>query len=180
MSAQRRPPRSQRVRGQDLPEEPTTRRILGTVAVVGYPNVGKSTLINRLTQTRETVVHAQPGVTRDRKELLVEWSGEAFRVVDTGGVDAGDPSEMQRQVAEQARAAISEADVVAFVIDARAGIGAGDEELADLLRRSRKPVLVGANNPDAPRHDVAALELHALGLGDPIPVSGLHGTGTGD
>jgi GTP-binding protein len=180
VSAQRRPPRSRRVRGQEAPEEPTTRTLLGAVAVVGYPNVGKSTLINRLTQTRETVVHAAPGVTRDRKELLVEWGGETFRIVDTGGVDAGDPSEMQRQIAEQARAAIGEADVIAFVIDARAGIGAGDEELADLLRRSRKPVIVVANKLDDARHDVNALELHALGLGEPLPVSGLHGTGTGD
>jgi GTP-binding protein len=168
------------VRGQDAPEEPTTRTLLGTVAVVGRPNVGKSTLINRLTQTRETVVHEHPGVTRDRKELAVEWGRDAFAVVDTGGVDAGDESVWQEQIADQARAAIAEADLVAFVVDATTGIGPGDEELADILRRSQKPVIMVANKLDNPRRDPEALEFLRFGLGDPLPISALHGTGTGD
>jgi GTPase len=179
MSA-RRPPRARAGRGLDAPEEPTTRTLLGTVAVVGFPNVGKSTLINRLTQTREAVVDAAPGVTRDRKELVVEWGGHAFAVIDTGGVDAGDESAMQSEVADQARAAIAEADLVAFVVDATAGIGPGDEELADILRRASVPVVVVANKLDNPRRDPEALEFLRLGLGDPVPVSALHGTGTGD
>ena len=170
-------PRSLSVRGQD---EPSIRTILGSVAIVGYPNVGKSTLINRLTATREAVVHAQPGVTRDRKELTVEWLGEHFAVIDTGGIDAGDPSPMQKQIAKQAEAAIAEADLVLFIVDASRGISAGDEELAQLLRLSRTPVIVIANKLDDPRKDLLALEFHALGLGDPTPISALHGVGTGD
>src|SRR5207344_1221548 len=95
--------------------------IAGTVAVVGFPNVGKSTLINRLTATRTAVVHETPGVTRDRKELLCEWTGTWFRLIDTGGVDAADAGPYGAPIAEQARAAIAEADLVLFVVDARAG-----------------------------------------------------------
>jgi GTP-binding protein len=154
--------------------------LLGTVAVVGFPNVGKSTLVNRLTGSRQTVVHETPGVTRDRKELTVEWSGQRFRVVDTGGVDVVDPSPLTQQVAEQAQTAIAEADLVLFVVDAQIGITPGDEEIAAILRRSRKPVFLVASKIDDPGNETAALEFHALGLGDPIPVSGLHGHGTGD
>ena len=95
--------------------------IAGTVAIVGFPNVGKSTLINRLTATRTAVVHETPGVTRDRKELVCEWRGRRFLLVDTGGVDLADRSPITRQVAEQARAAIEEADLVLFVVDAQTG-----------------------------------------------------------
>ena len=170
-------PRAGSVRGQD---EPAIRTVLGTVAIVGYPNVGKSTLVNRLTATREAVVHAQPGVTRDRKELTVEWLGEHFAVLDTGGIDAGDTSPMQRQIALQAEAAIAEADLVLFLVDATGGVTAGDDELAGILRRARTPVIVIANKLDDPRKDPMALEFHALGLGDPLPISALHGVGTGD
>jgi len=172
----RTPPRAERIRG----EEEGLRTLVGTIAVVGFPNVGKSTLVNRLTATRETVVHAQPGVTRDRKELIVEWGGAAFAIMDTGGVDAGDIGSMQREIAEQARAAIAEADLVLFLVDARAGIGPGDEELADILRRSRKPIILIGNKLDDPKRDAEALEFHKLGLGDPLPLSALHGVGTGD
>jgi GTPase len=154
--------------------------LLGTVAVVGFPNVGKSTLVNRLTGSRQTVVHETPGVTRDRKELTVEWAGRRFRLVDTGGVDVVDPSPLTQQVAEQAQTAIAEADLVLFVVDAQIGITPGDEEIAAILRRSRKPVFLVANKIDDPGNETGALEFHALGLGDPIPVSGLHGHGTGD
>jgi len=180
MSDPRLPPRSRAVRGLDAPDEPTTRRVLGTVAVVGFPNVGKSTLINRLTGTRETVVHEQPGVTRDRKELVVEWNGELFSVIDTGGIDAGTETGMQRHIAAQAKVALAEADLVAFVVDATAGLGPGDEEIADLLRHAQKPVIVIANKLDNPRRHDEALELHSLGLGEPVPISALHGIGTGD
>jgi len=150
------------------------------VAVVGYPNAGKSTLVNRLSGSRTAVVDETPGVTRDRNEVPCEWNGREFALVDTGGVDAADPSHMQAQVADQARQAVEEADVVLLVIDARAGLVAGDEEIADILRRSRRPVLVVANKVDDAAHEAGALELHQLGLGDPFPVSALHGRGTGD
>jgi GTPase len=154
--------------------------MLGTVAIVGFPNAGKSTLVNRLTSTRTAVVHETPGVTRDRKELVCEWNGHRFLLIDTGGVDIADQSPLTRSVAEQAQAAIAEADLVLFVTDARAGVMPGDEELAAILRRSRKPVLVIANKIDDPAQDSLAFEFHRLGLGDPVPLSALHGHGTGD
>ncbi len=154
--------------------------IIGTVAIVGYPNVGKSTLVNRLTQSRQAVVHETQGTTRDRKELLCEWSGKHFLLIDTGGVDLSDETPITRAIAEQARQAIHEADLVLFVTDARAGITPGDEELAQILRNSRKPVILIANKIDDPSQDVLALEFHRFGLGDPVPLSGLHGHGTGD
>ena len=154
--------------------------LAGTVAIVGFPNVGKSTLVNRLTDTRAAVVHATPGVTRDRKELVCEWNGRRFLLIDTGGVDIADSSALTRSVADQARAAIAEADLVLLVADAQAGVMPGDEELAAILRRSRKPVLVLANKIDDPAKDALALEFHRLGLGDPMPISALHGHGTGD
>jgi GTPase len=153
---------------------------VGVVAVVGFPNAGKSTLVNRLSSSRQAVVDETPGVTRDRNEVLCEWRGRTFVLIDTGGVDAGDDSPLQAQVADQARRAVDEADLVVDVIDARAGLAVGDEELAQILRRSRRPVLLAANKVDDAAHEAGALELHALGLGDPIPVSALHGRGTGD
>ena len=154
--------------------------LAGTVAIVGYPNVGKSTLLNRLTETRAAVVHETPGVTRDRKELVCDWNGVEFRLIDTGGVDLADTGPFGPQVAAQAREAVAEADLVLLVVDAKAGLTPGDEELAEILRRSRRPVLVLANKLDNPRRDAEALEFHRLGLGDPIPLSALHGHGTGD
>jgi len=156
------------------------RGLLGRVAIVGFPNVGKSTLVNRLTGSRAAVVHETPGVTRDRKELVCEWNGREFLLIDTGGVDIADPSPITRSIAEQAQAAIAEADLVLFVVDTRTGITPGDEELAAILRRARKPVFLLANKIDDPSRDTDALEFHALGLGDPIPLSALHGHGTGD
>jgi GTP-binding protein len=163
----------------DLPAPPPP-PLLGTVAVVGFPNVGKSTLVNRLTATRATVVHESAGVTRDRKELVCDWAGKRFVVVDTGGVDVADRAPMTRSVAAQAREAVAEADLVLFVVDARAGVTPGDDEVAQILREAHKPVLVLANKIDDPSREALALELHRLGLGEPIPISGLHGTGTGD
>jgi GTPase len=154
--------------------------LVGTVAIVGFPNVGKSTLVNRLTASRQAVVHETQGTTRDRKELVVEWNGKQFLVIDTGGVDIADPSPITRQIAEQARAAIEEADLVLFLVDARAGITPGDEELAQILRASKKDVLVLANKIDDPSQENLALEFHRFGLGEPFPLSGLHGSNTGD
>jgi GTP-binding protein len=154
--------------------------LVGTVAIVGFPNVGKSTLVNRLTATRAAVVHETPGVTRDRKELVCEWRGRRFLLIDTGGIDIADPDSVTRSIAEQAREAVEEADLVLFVVDAKAGITPGDEEIAEILRVAHKPVLVVANKIDDPRQETHALEFHRLGLGDPIPISSLHGFGTGE
>jgi GTPase len=158
------------------PEPP----LVGTVAIVGFPNVGKSRLVNRLTESRAAVVHETPGVTRDRKELVCEWTGKRFVLIDTGGVDVADPSPIVRSIAAQAREAVEEADLVVFMTDARAGVTPGDEEIAQILRAARKPVLLVANKIDDPAQDDLALEFHRLGLGDPIPLSALHGHGTGD
>src|SRR6478736_6425274 len=170
-SSSARAPRPERNMAQDL---------AGTVAVVGFPNVGKSTLVNRLTGSRAAVVHETPGVTRDRKELICEWAGTEFRLIDTGGVDIVDPSPITRSIADQARSAVAEADLVLFVVDAQIGITPGDEELAAILREARKPVFLLANKIDDPAREEAALEFHRLGLGDPIPLSAMHGHGTGD
>ncbi len=164
----------------DTGEEVPVPELVGTVAIVGFPNVGKSTLVNRLTATRSAVVHETPGVTRDRKELVCEWNGRHFLLIDTGGVDIADRSELTRSIADQARAAIAEADLVLLVVDAKAGVMPGDEELAAILRASRKPVLLLANKIDDPAQDAHALEFHRLGLGDPVPISAVHGHGTGD
>jgi GTPase len=158
----------------------TEHDLIGTVAIVGFPNVGKSTLVNRLTGTRAAVVHETPGVTRDRKELVCEWRARRFLLIDTGGVDIADEAPITRSIAEQAREAVTQSDIVLFVVDAQIGITPGDEEVAQILRESHKPVLVIANKIDDPRQEALALELHRLGLGDPIPISGLHGHGTGD
>jgi GTP-binding protein len=154
--------------------------LAGTAAIIGFPNVGKSTLVNRLTATRTAVVHEEPGVTRDRKDIVCEWSGRRFILIDTGGVDLADRSEITRQIAGQARTAIDEADLVLFVVDAQAGVTPGDEEVAELLRRSGRPVLLIANKLDDPTRTDQIHEFHRLGLGEPLPISGLHGHGTGD
>jgi len=153
---------------------------LPKVAVVGYPNVGKSTLVNRLSGTRETVVHEQPGVTRDRKEVEAEWNGRRFLLVDTGGVDLAERDSLARAVQLQARQALGEADVAVLVVDSRTGMRPGDAELAADLRRSEVPVVVAANKVDDVRQEADAAEFYGLGLGDPIPVSATQGLGTGD
>jgi GTPase len=150
------------------------------VAVVGYPNVGKSSLVNRLTQSREAVVHERPGVTRDRKELACEWNGRRFALIDTGGVDLEDRDELARSIQEQARAALADAQVALLVVDARAGLRPGDEEMAELLRRTSIPVIVAANKVDSVADLPLAAEAHALGFGEPVAVSAAQGLGTGD
>ena len=151
-----------------------------TVAVVGFPNVGKSTLVNRLAGGREAVTHAQPGVTRDRKRVACEWNGVAFELLDTGGIDAADESEMAEDVQRQARLGIEEASVVLLVGDARAGVRAGDADLARTLRGGGVPVLVAVNKIDRPGDEHLAAEFHKLGLGEPLAVSATHGIGSGD
>jgi GTPase len=155
-------------------------RLLGTVAIVGFPNVGKSTLVNRLTGSRAAVVHDTSGTTRDRKELVCEWNGKRFLLIDTGGVDIAGRDAITKSIAEQARLAVAEADLVVFMVDARAGITPGDEELAEILRVAHKPVLLVANKIDDPSRDSLALEFHRLGLGDPFPLSAMHGHNSGD
>jgi GTPase len=150
------------------------------VAIVGYPNVGKSSLINRLTGGREAVVHERPGVTRDRKELDCEWNGRRFKLIDTGGVDFEDEDPLAGSIRDQARAGIAEAQVAVLVVDARAGVRPGDEEMADLLRRAPLPCIVAANKIDGPGELTLAADFHGLGLGDPLAVSAAQGLGTGD
>jgi GTP-binding protein len=150
------------------------------VAVVGYPNVGKSSLVNRLTNSREAVVHERPGITRDRKEIATEWNGRRFTLVDTGGMDNEDPDPISGSIRDQARAALADAQVALFVFDAKAGLRPGDDELADLLRRSRMPVVVAANKIDTVRDVPLAVEAHRLGFGEPMAVSAAQGLGTGD
>jgi GTP-binding protein len=153
---------------------------LPTVAVVGFPNVGKSTLVNRLVGGAEAVTSPEPGVTRDRKRLRTEWNGVAFEFVDTGGIDVGDEAELARDVQTQARLAIAEADAILLVVDGRAGVRAGDTELARTLRGGGTPVVVAVNKADRPNDYGIAAEFHGLGLGDPIAVSATHGLGSGD
>jgi GTPase len=150
------------------------------VAVVGYPNVGKSTLVNRLSGSREAVVHEQSGVTRDRKEVEADWNGVGFTLVDTGGVDADERGDLAEAVRRQARAAVGEADLALLVVDARAGLRPGDAELAAELRGGAVPVIVAANKVDEGTQAGLAAEFYGLGLGDPVPVSATQGLGTGD
>src|SRR5258708_7610993 len=138
------------------------------VAVVGYPNVGKSSLINRLTGTREAVVHERPGVTRDRKELDCEWNGRQFKLIDTGGMDFEDEDPLAGSIRDQARAGIADAQVAVLVVDPRAGVRPRDEEMADLLRRATLPTIVAANKIDGVADVPLAAEFHRLGLGEPV------------
>jgi GTPase len=150
------------------------------VAVLGYPNVGKSTLVNRLSGTREAVVHEQAGVTRDRKEVDADWNGLAFTLVDTGGVDSAGEHELSEEIRRQSLAALADSQLAVLVVDARAGLRPGDAELARELRGGRVPVIVAANKIDDGRQEGLAAEFYGLGLGDPLPVSATQGLGTGD
>ncbi len=150
------------------------------VAIVGYPNVGKSSLINRLSGSREAVVHERPGVTRDRNEIDCEWNGRTFTLIDTGGVDFHDEDPLAGSIREQTRAGLADAQLAVLVVDTRAGVRAGDEELADELRRSPLPAIVAANKCDTAAEIPLAAEFHRLGLGEPLPVSATQGLGSGD
>ena len=152
---------------------------LPVVAIVGRPNVGKSTLVNRFAGGRQAIVEAQPGVTRDRKELVAEWAGRRFRVVDTGGWLAGG-GDLERQVSRQAERAVAAADVIVLVVDVAVGITEEDARVASRLRGARQPVLVVVNKVDDTSRESDVWAFTQLGLGDPRPVSALHGRGSGD
>jgi len=159
------------------------RRVRGglpLVAIIGRPNVGKSSLFNRLVQRREAIVDEQPGVTRDRVYEICEFAGREFELIDTGGISSSREDPLAERIEEQARAAIEEADVIVFVLDVRAGATAEDEHVARLLHRSGKPVIVVANKAESPHDELRAHELMTLGFGEPIAVSAVHGIGTGD
>jgi len=150
------------------------------VAVIGYPNVGKSSLVNRLSESRIAVVHEDAGITRDRHDVACEWNGRRFTLIDTGGMDFFDDDPLAGSIREQAQAAMADADLAIFVVDAQAGARPGDEELADLLRRWKKPVVIAANKVDSVKDVPQATEFYTLGLGDPMAVSATQGLGTGD
>jgi len=152
---------------------------LPVVAVVGRPNVGKSTLVNRFLGRRDAIVEERPGVTRDRKVVEAEWTGRAFTLVDTGGWLTGGDS-LDAKVSAQAEKAMAEADLIVFVVDASVGVTADDEAVAALLRRSRPPVLVVANKVDSEKREPDIWDFVRLGLGDPVAVSALHGRASGD
>jgi GTP-binding protein len=150
------------------------------VAIVGYPNVGKSSLVNRLAGSREAVVHERPGITRDRNEIECEWNGRTFTLIDTGGVDFQDEDPLSGSIREQARAGLADAQVAVLVVDAKAGTRPGDEEMAELLRRAPLPSIVAANKCDGVADLPLAADFHRLGLGEPLAVSAAQGLGTGD
>lgn len=150
------------------------------VAIVGRVNVGKSSLFNRLTQSRIAIVEAEPGVTRDRIYADTEWAGRVFTLVDTGGMEFGSRENIRELTVRQAELAIDDADLVLLVVDAREGLSASDPEVAEVLRRSSKPVLLVANKADNLEIEQQLGEFYQLGLGDPLPVSAEHGLGIGD
>ena len=162
------------------------------VAVAGRPNVGKSTFFNRMIGERVAVVEDLPGTTRDRIYGDADWNGREFTLIDTGGLElgsdipvgqvglTGQPGDIMKHVKAQAELAIEEADVIVFMVDARSGITAADEEVADLLRRTEKPVILAANKADNAARRLDAVEFYSLGLGEPIVISSIQGTGTGD
>ena len=157
----------------------TTSADLPVVAIVGRPNVGKSTLMNRILGKRVAIVEEKPGVTRDRKEVEAEWLGRDFLLVDTGGWMAGGDA-LDKKVSSQSEQAIRDAQVILFVVDATVGVSQEDSEVADLLRRVSAPVILVANKVDDHQHEALIWELLGLGVGDPHPISALHGRNTGD
>ena len=151
------------------------------VAIVGRPNVGKSMLFNRLVGQRLSIVEDTPGVTRDRLYAEAEWCGRKFNMVDTGGIEPATDSEILLFMREQAQIAINAANVIIFVTDIRTGVTAADKDVANMLLRSKKPVVLAVNKADSTgATDPAVYEFYSLGLGDPLPVSAIHGHGTGD
>lgn len=153
---------------------------LPIVAVVGRPNVGKSTFVNRIAEADEAIVHEMRGVTRDRSYHKADWNGIEFKLIDTGGIEMGTEDQFQGSIRSQAFEATSEADVIVFIVDGKTGINADDEEVARILRKTSKPVLLAVNKLDTPNKLDELWEFYQLGLGDPFPISATHGHGTGD
>ena len=153
---------------------------LPIVAVVGRPNVGKSTFVNRIAQADEAIVHAMRGVTRDRSYHEADWNGVDFKLIDTGGIEMGDDDAFQGSIRNQALAGANEADVILFLVDGKTGVNADDEAVARILRKTSKPVFLVVNKLDTPNRMDEVWEFYQLGLGDPWPVSAMHGHGTGD
>src|SRR6266581_2760743 len=167
-------------------------RMKPLVAIVGRPNVGKSTFFNRMIGERVAIVEDLPGTTRDRIYGDTDWNGREFTLIDTGGLELGSdipvgqvglngqPGDIMKRVQAQAELAIEEADVIVFMVDAKAGITAADDEVADMLRRTDKPVILAANKADNAKLRQDAVEFYTLGIGEPIVLSSIQGTGTGD
>lgn len=154
---------------------------LPLVAVVGRPNVGKSTLINRITQTEDAIVHEMRGVTRDRSYHKADWNGVDFMIIDTGGIALGDSDQFQGSITSQALLACEQSDCIVFLVDGRTGITSEDTDIAKVLKRTKVPVLLAVNKLDNPERDDEVLwEFYSIGLGEPWPVSATHGHGTGD
>jgi len=153
---------------------------LPIVAVVGRPNVGKSTFVNRMIQSQDAIVDAVSGVTRDRSYHRADWNGREFMLVDTGGIEFSGGDEFGASIRQQAVVAAREADAVVFLVDGSVGIAPGDEEVASLLRREKVPVFLAVNKLDTPGREEAIHDFWSLGLGQPWPVSALHGHGSGD
>lgn len=153
---------------------------LPVVAIVGRPNVGKSTLVNRLAENNEAIVHEMRGVTRDRSYHEADWNGRDFTLIDTGGIEMGSDDAFQGSITSQALVAADEADVILFLVDGKVGVNADDEAVASILRRSSKPVILVANKIENLKDENDLWEFLQLGLGEARPVSALHGTGTGD
>jgi len=150
------------------------------IAIVGRPNVGKSTLFNRLTESRSAIVDEQSGVTRDRHYGHSEWNGKRFSVIDTGGYVRGSDDVFEGAIRSQVELAIEEADIILFVVDVETGITGMDEEVASILRRSGKKILLVANKADNAMRIPQAAEFYNFGLGDPFPISAMNGSGTGE
>ena len=153
---------------------------LPIMAVVGRPNVGKSTFVNRIAQADEAIVHEMRGVTRDRSYHIADWNGVEFKLIDTGGIEMGDDDAFQGSIRTQAFAGVNEADVIVFIVDGRTGINVDDEEVARILRKTSKPVFLCVNKMDNPDTMDQVWEFYQLGLGDPWAISSVHGNGTGD
>lgn len=153
---------------------------LPVVAIVGRANVGKSTLFNRIVGTRLSIVEDTPGVTRDRIYAKADWNGHPFHLIDTGGIEMDEADEMVNLIRVQAQLAIDEADVIVFVVDGQDGLVATDRDVSEILRKSKKPIVLAVNKLDHPKHHANRFEFYELGFGDPISISAEHGTGTGD
>ena len=150
------------------------------VAIVGRPNVGKSTLFNRLTESRKAIVDETSGVTRDRQYGKSDWNGKRFSVIDTGGYVVGGDDAFETEIRKQVQLAIDEADTILFLVDVREGLTPMDEDVADLLRKCKKKVLLVANKVDNAKEMDGLAEFYTLGLGDPYPIAGISGSGTGE